>query len=115
MGRGAAQSYWAALGLPALLQDELWDFMGEGIVQLTPPPASKAVVTVTRIVADGSGNGGTKEIWVTRLHSGEGGNCSFASLNGTHIVTAVLSDGSVHKAQVELVARARTRIVVPVG
>ena len=44
-----------------------------------------------------------------------GGDCSFASLNGTHMVSAELSDGSVHKVQVELAARARTRIAVPVG
>ncbi len=109
------QSYYASLAIPTILQQELWDFMGEGFVQLTPPPASKAIITVMRVVADADGGGGTRQIWVTRLHSGVGGNCSFASLNGSHTVTAELSDGSVHEVQVELAPRTRTQIVVPVG
>ena len=92
-------SHWRALAIPALLEQELWRYMGAGIVQLRP--GTGAVVTVSRIVHG-------REIIVTSKRTNEG-SIRFGGFAGVHKVVVQLDDGSraVDK-EMEVVAQATT-------
>ena len=106
----ANRSYYAALGLSAIMEAEVGRFTGEGIVTLKPPQ-SNVLVTVTRVVTLPEDTGAARELWVTRALTDAAGACNFSSINGTHRVTAEVG-GTLHSVDADLAAQSTTQITI---
>ena len=104
------KSHWDALSIPSLLEEQLWPYMGEGIVELSPS-STTAVISVQRVLVVGSSGEG----WVTRKRTNSSGAIAFASYSGLHRVDVELPDGTQRTLHITLVAQQTTKVTVDIA